>query len=628
MRKLKLLNNRYPKLPSFGGGGGGFFFVFIFIFGIRILSAQDQVHYSGKTLNNPDYHHGQLSPAMGVHNIQVMRANREFPELADGYGWTYNHAPMLAYWNDRFYLEYLSDSVGEHVPPGHTLLVTSKDGTNWEKPKVIFPKYKVPDGTIQPGETAVAKNMYAVMHQRIGFYVADDHRLLALGYYGICLNPKDGPNDGNGIGRVVREIYKDGSFGPIYFIRYNHGWSEKNTDYPFFATSKDKGFVNACNQLLADPLQTQQWNEESDRDDPLIKLNDNYKALSYYHLPDGEVVGLWKHALTATSNDEGKTWTKPERALGFVNSNAKIWGQRTSDGKYATVYNPSDFRWPLAISVSDDGLDYKNLLLVNGEIPTMRYGGSYKSYGPQYVRGIQERDGKPADGKLWVAYSENKEDIWVSSIPIPVKSVAESHANDVFIDLPENKELENWNIYSPAWARVGVEIHNGQKCLSLQDKDEFDYAMAERLFPPSEKINLEFTVESGQNDHGSLYVELQNEKNTAALRLIFDADGAMKTKAGYRMKDLMKYQTNRKYTVRIEAQTSNRYFEVFVDGKNVGNGLFFAPVASLQQVVFRTGQVRRFPNVDTPTDQDFDVKQVGKPISVANWWIGSVKTWE
>jgi hypothetical protein len=591
------------------------------------LSAQNQVHYSGKTLNNPDYHHGQLSPVMGVHNIQVMRANREFPELADGYGWTYNHAPMLAYWNNMFYLEYLSDSVGEHVPPGHTLLVTSKDGTNWGKPKMIFPKYKVPDGTTQPGETAVTKNMYAVMHQRVGFYVADDQRLLALGYYGICLNPKDGPNDGNGIGRVVREIYKDGSFGPIYFLRYNHGWSEKNIDYPFFATNKDKGFVKACTQLLGDPLQTQQWNEESDRDDPLIRLNDNYKALSYYHLSNGEVVGLWKHALTAISHDEGKTWTKPERAPGFVNSNAKIWGQRTPDGKYATVYNPSDFRWPLAISVSDDGLDYKNLLLVNGEIPTMRYGGSYKSYGPQYVRGIQERDGKPADGKMWVTYSENKEDIWVSSIPIPVKSTAESHVNDVFNDLPENKELENWNVYSPAWARVGVEKHNGQKCLSLQDKDEFDYAMAERLFPPSGKINVEFTVETGKNDHGSLYVELQNEKSTAALRLIFDADGVLKTKAGYRMKDLLKYQPNQKYIVRIEAQTSNRYFEVFVDGKNVGNGLFFAPVASLQQVVFRTGEVRRFPNVDTPTDQDFDVKQDGKPIQEANYWIFSVKTW-
>jgi len=163
--------------------------------------------------------------------------------------------------------------------------------------------------------------------------------------------------------------------------------------------------------------------------------------------------------------------------------------------------------------------------------------------------------------------------------------------------------------------------------LLLRDRDEFDYAMAERLFPPSEKINVEFTLEPGQNDHGNLYVELQNEKNTAALRLVFDADGKFQTKAGYRMRNLMSYQPNQKYTVRIEAQTANRYFEVFVDGKKVGNGLFFAPVASLQQIVFRTGEVRRFPNVDTPTDQDFDVKQDDKPIPEAKYWIESVKTW-
>ena len=78
--------------------------------GIGTLFGQELVHYSGKTLNNPDYHHGQLTPAMGVHNIQVMRANRENPGLADGYGWTYNHAPMLVYWNNMFFLEYLSDS--------------------------------------------------------------------------------------------------------------------------------------------------------------------------------------------------------------------------------------------------------------------------------------------------------------------------------------------------------------------------------------------------------------------------------------------------------------------------------------------------------------------------------------
>jgi hypothetical protein len=92
----------------------------------------------------------------------------------------------------------------------------------------------------------------------------------------------------------------------------------------------------------------------------------------------------------------------PLRAPGFVNSNAKIWGQKTSDNRYATLYNPSEYRWPLAISTSDDGLNYKDLLLVHGEVSPMRYGGNYKSAGPQYVRGITEKNGTPPDGKIWV----------------------------------------------------------------------------------------------------------------------------------------------------------------------------------------------------------------------------------
>ena len=59
----------------------------------------------------------------------------------------------------------------------------------------------------------------------------------------------DDPNDGNGIGRVVREIKKDGSYGPIYFIYYNHGFNEKNTDYPYFKKSKDREFVKACQEI-------------------------------------------------------------------------------------------------------------------------------------------------------------------------------------------------------------------------------------------------------------------------------------------------------------------------------------------------------------------------------------------
>ena len=593
-----------------------------------INNAQDTVRYSGSTMVNVDYHHGQLQPAIGVHNIQTMRANREHPDQADGFGWTYNHAPMLAYWNNTFYLQYLSNPVGEHVPPGQTFLQTSKDGNNWSKPVVVFPLYKIPDGTTKEGRKEVAKDLYAVNHQRMGFYVSKDGRLLTLAYYAVIMGAGDDPNDGHGIGRVVREVFKDGNFGPIYFIRYNHAFQEKNTLYPFFTSCKDKGFVAACNEILANPLIVQQWVEEADRNDPLIPLKKDVKAFSYYHLADGRVAGLWKHALTSISKDQGKTWVyNPLRAPGFVNSNAKIWGQRTSDNKYAVVYNPSEFRWPLAVSVSKDGLNYDNMLLVNGEITSMRYGGNYKSYGPQYVRGIEEGQGDPKDGNLWVTYSMNKEDIWVSKIPVPVTNSTSKHADDIFNNLPGGEELKAWNIYSPLWAKVTIEKDSsGKKVLSLRDSDPFDYAKAERVVPASTTMVVDFAISAAQNDHGLLDIEFQDAKGTAAVRLSMDSAGNFYTKAGYRNRNLAKYSPGEKYNVSVSLNAGNRFYTVTINGKNTGNNIFFAPVQNIERVVFRTGGVRRFPDADTPTDQMYDLANPGEPAKAAAYQIEFLKT--
>ncbi|GAB4030578.1 exo-alpha-sialidase [Spirosoma jeollabukense] len=594
--------------------------------------AQDTVRYVGQTLSNVDYHHGQLSPAVGVHNIQVFRANREHPELAGGTNWTYNHAPMLAYWNNTFYLQYLSNPVGEHVPPGQTLLLTSKDGYKWSAPTIVFPPYKVPDGWKKEGRPEVAKDLYAVMHQRMGFFVATNKRLLTLAFYGIVMGPKDDPNDGNGIGRVVREIYPDGKFGPIYFIRNNTSWDKSKSAYPFYTSSKDKGFVDACNELLGNTLMMQQWIEEADRNDPLISLKKDVKAFSYYHLPDNRVVGLWKHALTTISKDDGKTWQyNPVRAPGFVNSNAKIWGQKTSDGQYATVYNPSEFRWPLAVSTSKDGLNYTNLLLVNGEITSLRYGGAYKSYGPQYVRGIEEGNGTPPDGNLWVTYSMNKEDIWVSSIPVPITDEVKTHANDVFAQLPAGEELKYWNIYSPLQATAQLETVDGTKALVLRDKDKFDFAKAERVIPDSKKLTVEFSIvpqhrSADRTNKGTLHIEFQDAKGNAAVRLMFDADSLFKAKVGYRDSNIQKYEAGKQYDVRIELDRDKRMFTTFVNGQSKGNRLFFAPVASFRRVVFRTGAVRRFPDADTPTDQNYDLPKAGEQDAEAVFIIKSFKT--
>lgn len=591
------------------------------------VPAGDIVHYSGHTLSNVDYHHGQLSSAVGVHNIQVFRANREHPEKADGSGWTYNHAPMLAYWNNKFYLEYLSDKTGESVPPGQTLLLTSKDGNTWSSPVVLFPPYKIPDGTTKEGHSGVAKDLYAVMHQRMGFYVSKKHKLLALGFYGICLDAHDDPNDGNGIGRVVREIRPNGSFGPIYFIHYNAAWNDKNTSYPFYGTSKDSRFVEACNELMATPLMMMQWVEETDRKDPLIPLHKDYKAFNFYHLPDGRVVGLWKNALTGISKDEGKTWSGVTRAPHFVNSNAKIWGQRTSDGRYATVYNPSEFRWPLAISTSNDGLDYTNLLLVQGEISTARYGGNYKSYGPQYTRGIEEGNGAPPDGNLWVTYSMNKEDIWVASIPVPVTDKVTADVDEAFNTMPAGKELALWNINSALWAPAGIEkTSDGTRSLVLKDSDPYDFAKAERVFPAAKRVQAEFSLTPGQGNTGQLQIEFQDERNTPAVRLSFQSDSTFTAKAGARSKKIMTYQAGQTYKVRVMLNTDTRMYTVNVDDKDLLTQLFFAPVDSLTHIVFRTGEVRHYPTAESPAEAENDLPHAGDRVPEAWYSIHYLKT--
>lgn len=593
-----------------------------------LIAQQDTVRYVGSTLSNVDYHHGQLSPAVGVHNIQVMRARRSDTTANGGYGWTYNHQPMLAYWNNTFYLEYLSNKVGEHVGAGRTLLMSSKDGYNWSKPVVLFPVYKIPDGTVKEGRKDTAHNDYAVMHQRIGFYTGKSNRLLALGFYGIVLGQKDDPNDGNGVGRVVREIKKDGSWGPIYFLRYNHGFSEKNTSYPFFTQSKDKAFVEACNELLATPLMMQQMVEEADRNDSLIPLKKDFKAFNFYHLPNGNVVGLWKYALTSISKNEGKTWLyNPLRAPGFVNANAKIWGQKTSDGKYATVYNPSEFRWPLAISISNDGLNYKNLLLVNGEITSLRYGGAYKSYGPQYVRGIQECDAMPQDKNMWVSYSMNKEDIWVAKIPVPVTDKITNSINDVFTNMKDGEELNQWNIYSPLWCKVLIEkLKDNTKALALKDSDPFDFAKAEHIIPIAKQVKADIQLIAAQNNYGNLQIEFQDAKGTACLRLILDSTGAVLTKQGYRNKSIGKYNANEPLSISIDLNTATRFYTVTINNNKPSSNLCFAPVETVQRIVFRTGNIRRFPDADTPTDQDYDVAGTELQDKEAVYYIKSLKT--
>ena len=593
----------------------------------NLLNASDAIHYTGSTLSTPYRHDGGLSPVVGVHNIQVMQANREYPAKANNDGWTYNHQPMLAYWNNRFHLNFLCDPSDEHIPPSRTMYQTSADGYTWSEPEILFPEIQVPEGFQKPGRSERAHNLVAIMHQRVGWYVSKDRRLYALGNYGVAFDRKDDPNDGNGIGRVIREVKADGSLGSICFIYLNHGCkplANKKGALPFpYYTQADKNLRKVCREILDNPRYRMQWVEEADRNDPLIPLNKGYKAYCDYTLPDGRLAALWKHALTSISDDGGLTWSQPvARARGFVNSNAKIWGQRLSDGSYATIYNPSEYRWPLGISLSNDGLEYTTLNLVVGEVPPMRYGGNYKSYGPQYVRGILEGNGVPKDGDLWLTYSMNKEDIWVSHIPVPVQTKASAHAHDGEFNVGQLAQLRQWNIYSPK--RAEVSLVNGW--LTMADSNPFDYACIERKIPASKSLRVAFDIEALQNDHGLLQIEFLDEQGTACSRIELTPQGEMRCKGGARYGNLGKYEAGKTYHIEAVLSTDNRMIQVYVNGKKAGQRMFFSPVAHIERILFRTGARRTFPDIDTDADWYGTLDHAGDDEPLATYRISHFQT--
>ncbi len=564
-------------------------------------SATEPVKYVGKRQTDKRFHHGRLRHAVGVHRYQVYRANRSYPPEGGIIGWTYSHAPMLCYWNGKFYLQYLSCLKEEHNPPSRTLIMISINGRDWFGPQAIFPIYLLPE--IERGEVHIPEGMPSVMHQRMGFYVAPNGRLLTIGFYSYCPTPRDGPNNGQGLGRVVREIYKDDSFGPIYFIRYNRhaGWNESNTKYPFYKESEDEEFVEACNALLADKLMTLQWWEMDRAKDGFYTIDpgeEEIKALSYYHRPDGVVVGIWKHQLSALSPDEGKTWTNLVKSPTLMTCGAKVWGQRTEDGRYALVYNHSATRrnrFPLVVITGEDGHEFDNMLCLHGEVPPMRYQGIHKNIGPQYVRGIVEGNGVPPDNQMWITYSMNKEDIWVTRTRVPITGAVNEHVDEDFNDVVSQADLELWNFHVPQWAPISVVTDSRAKdnrCLELRDEEPYDYALAERIFPEKQKVTIEFRAMQLHVGHALLEFEVHDQYGNRPMRLRFDQDWLSLDRGKIEPRPVP-ITIGKWYHITLKLDCDSQSYDLAVNGKWVRRDVSFAEkVVSIERLVFRTGPWR------------------------------------
>lgn len=534
---------------------------------------------------NTNFHDGQMLPAIGTHNFQILRANRSYPAISDDLGWTYNHAPNLAYWNGFFWCQYLSTPMGEHSEPGISLIAKSKDGILWEKPKIVFPIYFYYEKAQKYVEV---KN--TIMHQRMAFYVAPNGKLLVFGHYG--------GNDGDGIGRVVREVKNDFNFGPIYFIRVNHDW-KGNIAYSHYKNSSDQEFVSACNAFLEDPVRRIQWWEEDflAHDAQSFYLPyERQKAFTFYSISDSLKIGLFKSRMTIITKDGGKTWSEPSPSASFKYGGAKIWGQKLDSDQYALVYNPTDNknRHPLGVASSDDGLNFDNLSLVHGEVPIKRYWGIEKRPGPQYVRGISEGNGNPPGNDLWVVYSVSKEDIWISKIPVPISRVQNGKIEDNFNQATSKDIIEGWNIYRPKWCPVSIRdisIKN-DKSLCLEDFDPSDYAKAVRVLEKKIKNTLSFDLYL-ESLNAPFFVDLNNSLGQALIRFSVNKNNEIEIEGltGNKNKKLF-LKKKQWYPVKIEYNANKASYDITIKNLIEQKDLSFLSKGIPQRIEFRTGFYR------------------------------------
>ncbi|MCK4677275.1 MAG: hypothetical protein KAT48_04015 [Bacteroidales bacterium] len=482
------------------------------------------LQYLGPELPDGEAPDGRLMYSPGVQNIQISRANRKhppsFPDDPENHlGWTYQHHVGIGCWKGQLYAVWDMTHVDEDIPPCHLVYSTSSDGFNWSEPKDLYPFNRA----------------YSL---RFYFFHSSNDRMLvfAAGYY-----PTDHIRESKKDRLYVRELTADHKLGEIYtLIKPGPGHP------PSYEQSKDAGFLKACREALqTKPLLEQgdyglllgdrkmKWHDAKNWPGGKIASFSSFwtfgKSLCFYHRKDGALVATCKFGFVNISTDEGETWSQPLIPKGIVGGSGKLWAQKTPDDRYAMIYIPQmDHRYPMAITTSDDGITFKDMRLIHGEVPPQRYVGRRKGIGPQYLRGISEWGGDGSRQEkdcIWTVYSVSKKDIWVSRIPVPIAAAAEAHADDRFDNIAAGPRVPEWNTYSPIWAPVSVAAEGRNHFLQLEDREPTDYARAIRTFPQSKSISADFRVAAAQVERGRLEIELLGELGSRPARLILNDRG-------------------------------------------------------------------------------------------------------
>ena len=212
---------------------------------------------------------------------------------------------------------------------------------------------------------------------------------------------------------------------------------------------------------------------------------------------------------------------------------------------------------------------------------------------------------------MWLTYSVNKEDIWVSRVPVPVKTTWRGPVDDDFSKVSANAPVPNWNIYRPEWCPVWVN-ENHQLCLA--DSDRYDYARAIRVFQTAKKASISIRMTVDKENDDPLEIDVTDRHGTRAVSLQLHRGHITyngKTVGGYNLEQpfLLSFNYN--------------------DGKvSIGGATFDAlhAVNDVERLSIRTGLYRDKPDRNTPNQKAMPpLEGCDSPIAPAMYRIEKVE---
>lgn len=330
---------------------------------------------------------------------QISTADVFIPE-EDGDHYVNN--AVLTHFKGRFYCMWQSSAMDEDSPDTHVMYSTSRNGRKWSRPVMLAENtdstFASPGGWIVHGDTLSAF-----------INVLGDIKTGGTAHY--------------------KTSYDGRTWSDLKPVRMADGTSMKGIleqDPHILECGRIVGAAHFKPGLKARPIFTDDPTGQSGWHVGRIEMEDRGNQSrgiepSMYIKPDGTLVMLFRdqastfRKIASESCDNGVTWSKPY-LTDLIDSRSKQCAGNLPDGTAFIVSNPTGAkdRTSLGIAFSKEDMEFGSYIMLRTpeDLRPKKYDGKYKTLGYSYPKALIHKN------IIYISYSENKENIVITSIDI------------------------------------------------------------------------------------------------------------------------------------------------------------------------------------------------------------------